>query len=105
MQPPAARAYTSRYLSAVQAATNTVSSWLMNGGNADEVPSPVAAAAEQLRDEDFCQPKQEVRTLYPLHFLSGSLFDYPYFIAAQAEGLLTSCVTYSYGQGRGCGPV
>lgn len=63
MQLPAAKAYTSRYLSAVQAATNTVSSWLMNGGNSDEVPSPVAAAAEQLRDEDMCQPKREVREI------------------------------------------
>ncbi len=45
------RGYTSRYLSAVQAATNTVSTWLQRGGSG-EVPSPLlAAATEQLRDE------------------------------------------------------
>ncbi len=49
-QPLTPRGYTSRYLSAVQAATNTVSTWLQGGGT-DEVSSPIAAAAEQLRDE------------------------------------------------------
>ncbi|CAL8462625.1 g2158 [Coccomyxa elongata] len=45
------RGYTSRYLSAVQAATNTVSTWLQRGGSG-EVSSPLlAAATEQLRDE------------------------------------------------------
>ncbi|BDA46495.1 hypothetical protein COCOBI_08-5880 [Coccomyxa sp. Obi] len=45
------RGYTSRYLSAVQAATNTVSTWLQRGGS-EEVSSPLlAAATEQLRDE------------------------------------------------------
>lgn len=50
------KGYTTRYLSAVQAATNTVSSWLQKGDSLDAdgsegVPSPVAAAAAQLRDE------------------------------------------------------
>ncbi|KAK9918884.1 hypothetical protein WJX75_007810 [Coccomyxa subellipsoidea] len=49
-EPLTPRGYTSRYLSAVQAATNTVSTWLQRGAS-DEVSSPVAAAAEQLRDE------------------------------------------------------
>ncbi|EIE19526.1 hypothetical protein COCSUDRAFT_67679 [Coccomyxa subellipsoidea C-169] len=49
-EPLTPRGYTSRYLSAVQAATNTVSTWLQGGGT-DEVSSPIAAAAEQLRDE------------------------------------------------------
>lgn len=51
MQATTPRGYTSRYLSAVQAATNTVSTWLQRGGSG-EVSSPLlAAATEQLRDE------------------------------------------------------
>ena len=62
MQPLTPRGYTSRYLSAVQAATNTVSTWLQRGAS-DEVSSPVAAAAEQLRDEHpFKSAPSEVRT-------------------------------------------
>ncbi|EIE23845.1 hypothetical protein COCSUDRAFT_47030 [Coccomyxa subellipsoidea C-169] len=49
------RGYTSRYLSAVHAATNTVSTWLQRGGSG-EVPSPVAAAAEQLRTHSEAMP-------------------------------------------------
>lgn len=45
------RGYTSRYLSAVAAATNTVSSWLQ-GSAGEEVSPCIAAAAEQLRDEE-----------------------------------------------------
>lgn len=66
MQATTPRGYTSRYLSAVQAATNTVSTWLQGSGG-DEIPSPVAAAAEQLLDErPFKNSHNEVRLMFVL---------------------------------------
>ena len=61
MQDGSKKGYTSRYLTAVQAATNTVSSWLQKDNPLDSgVPSPVAAAAQQLHDERPLRKTTEV---------------------------------------------
>ena len=65
MQSVSRKSDTSRYLNAVQAATNTVSSWLQKGNpladSMQSIPSPVAAAAVQLHDERPIRNTAEVR--------------------------------------------
>lgn len=64
VQDGSKKGYTSRYLTAVQAATNTVSSWLQKDNPLDSgVPSPVAAAAQQLHDERPLRKTTEVAPL------------------------------------------
>ncbi len=66
MQDGSKKGYTSRYLTAVQAATNTVSSWLQKDNPLDSgVPSPVAVAAQQLHDE---RPLRKTTEVAPLRF-------------------------------------
>ena len=64
VQDGSKKGYTSRYLTAVQAATNTVSSWLQKDNLLDSgIPSPVAAAAQQLHDERPLRKTTEVAAL------------------------------------------
>ena len=51
MQEGSKKGYTSSYLTAVHAATNTVSTWLQKDETLDSIPSQVEAAAVQLRVE------------------------------------------------------
>ena len=66
MQDGSKKQCTSRYLTAVQAATNTVSSWLQKDEDLLDsgVPSTVAAAAEQLHDERPIRKTTEVSLVH-----------------------------------------
>ena len=68
--PAMTRTFTGSYLNAVKAATVTVASWLKSG-NTDEVPSPVAAAVGQLRDEPIFKRDASEVTGQPCPCLSS----------------------------------
>ena len=75
MQDGSKKECTSRYLTAVQAATNTVSSWLQKDEDLLDsgVPSNVAAAAEQLHDERPIRKTNEVTLVHDSFPVSCSL--------------------------------
>ena len=75
VQDGSKKGYTSRYLTAVQAATNTVSTWLQKDNALDSgLPSPVAAAARQLHDERPLRKTTEVAPPHsPLPLLQQSI--------------------------------
>ena len=85
MQSVSRKSDTSRYLHAVQAATNTVSSWLQKGNpladSMHSIPSPVAAAAVQLHDERPIRNTAEVRPSSVQELLDARLIE-------QARGFL-----------------
>ena len=73
MQEGSKKGYTSRYLTAVQAATNTVSTWLQKDETLDSIPSQVESAAVQLHDERPARKTTEVTCLIHPVTLCASL--------------------------------
>ena len=73
MQEGSKKGYTSHYLTAVQGATNTVSTWLQKDETLDSIPSQVEAAAVQLHDEGPARKNTEVTCLIHPVTLCASL--------------------------------
>ena len=70
MQEGSKKGYTSRYLTAVHAASNTVSTWLQKDETLDSIPSQVEPAAVQLHDDRPACKTTEVGCPDPsCHFL------------------------------------
>ena len=93
MQSVSRKSDTSRYLNAVQAATNTVSSWLQKGNpladSMQSIPSPVAAAAVQLHDERPIRNTAEVRPSSVQEVSDAILID-------TARGCLAVCSSLTF---------